>query len=136
MVFDPYPPYTVLATDRIDFATMQRLVRFARYWDLVANSGRFAHTVKTLLGEAPFANFMAFSDWMYTRTDATHRIALDRLAKLVQEWLQLKGMSEDAAKTLLASDYAGNVDKPAGQSAHKQKSAAAAPERQVRHLAA
>lgn len=135
MVFDPYPPYTVLATDRIDFATMQRLVRFARYWDLVANSGRFAHTVKTLLGEAPFANFMAFSDWMYTRTDATHRIALDRLAKLVQEWLQLKGMSEAAAKTLLASDYAGNVDKPAGQSAHKQKPAAA-PERQVRHLAA
>ena len=69
-------------------------------------------------------------------TTVTSRIALDRLAKLVQEWLQLKGMSEDAAKTLLASDYAGNVDKPAGQSAHKQKSAAAAPERQVRHLAA
>jgi hypothetical protein len=45
MVFDPYPPYTILATDRIDFATMQQLVRFARYWDLVANSGRFAHTM-------------------------------------------------------------------------------------------
>jgi hypothetical protein len=130
MVFDPYPPYTVLATNRIDFATMQRLVRFARYWDLVANSGRFAHTVNTLLGETPFANFMAFSDWMYTRTDATHRIALDRLAKLVQEWLQLRGLSEDAAKALLASDYAGNVDKAPA----KQK--ASAPERQIRHLAA
>jgi hypothetical protein len=53
-------------------------------------------------------------------TDATHRIALDRLAKLVQEWLQLRGMSEEAAKALLASDYAGNVDKPAV----KQKAAA------------
>jgi hypothetical protein len=136
MVFDPYPPYTVLATDRIDFSTMQRLVRFARYWDLVANSGRFAHTVKTLLGESPFASFMAFSDWMYTRTDATHRIALDRLAKLVQEWLQLRGMSEASAKALLASDYAGSIDKPAEKSAGKQKPAAAAPERQVRHLAA
>jgi radical SAM superfamily enzyme YgiQ (UPF0313 family) len=136
MVFDPYPPYTVLATDRIDFATMQRLVRFARYWDLVANSGRFAHTVKTLMADAPFANFMAFSDWMYTRTDATHRIALDRLAKLVQEWLQLRGMPEEAAKALLASDYAGNVDKTANKSRSEQKPAAAAPERQVRHLAA
>jgi radical SAM superfamily enzyme YgiQ (UPF0313 family) len=138
MVFDPYPPYTVLATDRIDFATMQRLVRFARYWDLVANSGRFAHTVNTLLGaqsgDSPFASFMAFSDWMYTRTDATHRIALDRLAKLVQEWLQLRGMSEDAAKALLASDYAGNVDKPVVKQKTEQK--AAAPERQIRHLAA
>jgi hypothetical protein len=136
MVFDPYPPYTVLATDRIDFGTMQRLVRFARYWDLVANSGRFAHTVKVMLGANPgdsaFANFMAFSDWIYTRTDATHRIALDRLAKLVLEWLQLRGMTQEAASALLASDYAGNVDKPAS----KPKAAAAAPERQVRHLAA
>jgi radical SAM superfamily enzyme YgiQ (UPF0313 family) len=132
MVYDPYPPYTVLATDRIDFATMQRLVRFARYWDLVANSGRFNHTVKALLGDSPFASFMAFSDWLYTQLDATHRIALDKLAKLVRAWLQLRGMAPDAAAALLASDYAGNVDKPA----HKDKPAAAAPERQARHLAA
>jgi radical SAM superfamily enzyme YgiQ (UPF0313 family) len=135
MVYDPYPPYTVLATDRIDFATMQRLVRFARYWDLVANSGRFHHTIKALLGDSPFANFMAFADWIYTRTDATHRIALEKLAKLVQQWLQLRGMAPDAAAALIASDYAGNVDKPAPK-ADKDKPAAAAPERQVRHLAA
>src|SRR5690606_14978527 len=42
LIFDPHPPYSILATDRIDFASMQRLVRFARYWDLIANSGRFA----------------------------------------------------------------------------------------------
>jgi len=123
----------VLATDRIDFATMQRLVRFARYWDLVANSGRFAHTVKELLGERPFANFMAFSDWMYTQLDATHRIALDRLAKLVQAWLQRQGMPADAAAALVASDYAGGTHKPADKTTPAK---AAAPERQVRHLAA
>lgn len=137
MVYDPYPPYTVLATDKIDFATMQRLVRFARYWDLVANSGRFAHTTPVLLGEAPFDNFMAFSDWIYTRTDATHRIALDRLAKLVAEWLQVRGMAANDAAALLASDYAGKVDAPARnpkQSAEPVK--AVAPSRQVRHLAA
>ncbi|MFN3789573.1 DUF4080 domain-containing protein [Massilia sp.] len=131
MVYDPYPPYTVLATDRIDFPTMQRLVRFARYWDLVANSGRFANTTRALLGEAPFENFMAFSDWMYTRTDATHRIALEKLAKLVQEWLQLRGMTREEAAALLARDYAGKLD-----TAPVHKPAAAAPERQVRHLAA
>lgn len=30
LIFDPPPPYTILAPDRIDFATMQRLVRFSR----------------------------------------------------------------------------------------------------------
>ena len=80
---------------------------------------------------------MAFSDWMYTRTDATHRIALDRLARLVQEWLQLRGMTPAASSALLASDYAGNVDKAADKSESKtRQKPAAAPERQVRHLAA
>ncbi|MFC0253558.1 B12-binding domain-containing radical SAM protein [Massilia consociata] len=136
MVYDPYPPYTVLATNLIDFPTMQRLVRFARYWDLVANSGRFANTARVLLGEKPFDNFMAFSDWIYTRTDATHRIALEKLAKLVQEWLQLRGMARDAAAALLASDYAGKVDGKADAPAATKPVTAAAPARQVRHLAA
>lgn len=135
MVYDPYPPYTVLATNRIDFPTMQRLVRFARYWDLVANSGRFAHTTRMLLGETPFDNFMAFSDWIYTKTDATHRIALEKLAKLVQEWLQLRGMPREEAAALLASDYAGKVDTPAAPRPAAQ-AAPVAPVRQVRHLAA
>jgi radical SAM superfamily enzyme YgiQ (UPF0313 family) len=132
MVFDPYPPYTILATRDVDFGTMQRLVRFARYWDLVANSGRFANTIPQMLGESPFNNFMAFSDWIYTRTDATHRIALDRLAKLVAEWLHVRGMSRDDANALVASDYAGRVDAPAAKAAP----AVAAPARQSRHLAA
>ncbi len=137
MVYDPYPPYTVLATDKIDFATMQRLVRFARYWDLVANSGRFANTTPVLLGEAPFDNFMAFSDWIYTRTDATHRIALDRLAKLVAEYLQVRGMAAHEAASLLASDYAGKVDAPARTpQATPDAARAVAPSRQARHLAA
>ena len=136
MVYDPYPPYTVLATNRIDFATMQRLVRFARYWDLVANSGRFANTIPVLLGEAPFDNFMAFSDWIYANTDATHRIALDRLAKLVAQWLQVRGMDAGAAAALLASDYAGKVDAPTRLVKQADAPKAVAPARQVRHLAA
>lgn len=136
MVYDPYPPYTVLATNRIDFATMQRLVRFARYWDLVANSGRFANTIPVLLGEAPFDNFMAFSDWIYANTDATHRIALDRLAKLVAQWLQVRGMDAGEAAALLASDYAGKVDAPTRLVKPADAPRAVAPARQVRHLAA
>ncbi|HEU5436294.1 MAG TPA: B12-binding domain-containing radical SAM protein, partial [Telluria sp.] len=94
-------------------------------WDLVANSGRFTHTIGALLGDSPFANFMAFSDWMYGQTDATHRIALDRLAALVTRWLQERGMAREDAVALVGRDHVG-----------KAGPAAAAPQRQARHLAA
>jgi hypothetical protein len=118
---------------------MQKLVRFARYWDMVANSGRFANTLPVILADAPFENFLAFSDWIYTNTDATHRIALDRLAGLVSKWLQEeRGMEREAALALVSSDYAGDAK-------HKQSSskpvaekttAKATPQRQSRHIAA
>ncbi|MEO6352480.1 MAG: DUF4080 domain-containing protein [Burkholderiaceae bacterium] len=140
MVFDAQPPYTILATDQIEFATMQRLVRFARYWDLIANSGRFAHTLPIILEQSPFARFMALSDWIYAKTDATHRIALERLAALVSEWLQTQGIDAAVADDILASDYAGQANQLHIKSkAAKQKKAAAehaAPQRQARHLAA
>ena len=130
MVFDPDPPYQILATSLVDFATMQRLVRFARYWDLVANSGRFARTLPLILGAAPFKNFMALSDWLYGVTDATHRIALDRLAGLVTRWLVAQGMPEDRVRISLAEDHAGQAGRTVA------KAQAATPDRQTRHLRA
>jgi radical SAM superfamily enzyme YgiQ (UPF0313 family) len=134
LVFDPHPPYSILANDRIDFATMQRLVRFARYWDMIANSGRFAHTLPRILGDAPFARFMALSDWLYAKTDATNRIALDRLAALVGEWLRSRG--EDAAQVaaLIGSDHAGQAHRMHVKP--KAEKNEAVPQRQARHLVA
>jgi radical SAM superfamily enzyme YgiQ (UPF0313 family) len=134
LVFDPHPPYTILANDRIDFATMQRLVRFARYWDLVANSGRFAHTLALILGDAPFANFMALSDWIYGKTDATHRIALDRLAKLVSEWLVSRGLDAEQVENTLSTDYAGKADRLHIDGARAAKHDGGL-QRQARHVA-
>jgi radical SAM superfamily enzyme YgiQ (UPF0313 family) len=131
LVFDPQPPYSILATNRIDFGTMQRLVRFSRYWDLVANSGRFAHSLKLILGADPFARFMALSDWIFGQTDATHRIALERLAALVTRWLVEQGEEQAVAEAVVASDYAGKVNRPRNVSSER-----AAPQRQLRHLAA
>jgi radical SAM superfamily enzyme YgiQ (UPF0313 family) len=52
MLYDPQPPYTILQTGAVDFVTMQRIQRFARYWEMVANSGRFAAALGLLLGAA------------------------------------------------------------------------------------
>ena len=117
LIFDPAPPYQILATDRIDFTTMQRLVRFARYWDLVANSGRFAERMPALLSDAPFERFLALSDWLYANTDATHRISPDRLSTLLDVWLRGENGSGE-------------------ENAAKENTSAAATSRQRRHQAA
>jgi radical SAM superfamily enzyme YgiQ (UPF0313 family) len=44
MVYHPHPPYEILQNKLIDFTSMQKLRRFARYWDLVGNSGNFIET--------------------------------------------------------------------------------------------
>jgi radical SAM superfamily enzyme YgiQ (UPF0313 family) len=50
MGYHPHPPYEILQNKLIDFATMQKLRRFARYWDLVGNSGNFIETTPLIWG--------------------------------------------------------------------------------------
>ncbi|HEY2329708.1 MAG TPA: DUF4080 domain-containing protein [Verrucomicrobiae bacterium] len=45
MIYSAHPPYEILQNKLIDFAMMQRLRRFAKYWDLVGNSGNFVETL-------------------------------------------------------------------------------------------
>ncbi len=143
MVFDQSPPYTILATRELDFLTMQRLVRFARYWDLIANSGRFNHTLKLILADDPFRNFMDLSDWLYANTDATHRIAMERLAKLVADWLhQERGIEQTEIAAQLKLDYAGQISPEKIPRSERKKLIEEQqrsgknniPERQIRHL--
>ncbi|MBT4838881.1 MAG: DUF4080 domain-containing protein [Methylococcales bacterium] len=83
MKYNPEAPYNILSTSLIDFGQMQRLARFARYWDLMGNSGHFKNTIKLISADQPFNSFMMLSDWLYQSTDQTHRIALKRLFKLM-----------------------------------------------------
>ena len=140
--FNPQPPYNILATDRIDFATMQRLARFARYWELVANSGRFARTLPLLLAASPFANFLAFADALYAATGKTHAIANERLYEQLHAHLLARGVAR--AAEALAADYLasgargrlGFVDIEPLLRARRGDSTPATPQRQQRHLRA
>lgn len=83
--FNPLPPFNILSTDRVDFSTMQLVNRFARYWDMIGNSGRFSHSLPFLLKDNPFDNFLAINDWIYNKTGQTHQINLKRLIELVSQ---------------------------------------------------
>ena len=104
MIYHPQPPYEILQNRVIEFATMQRLRRFAKYWDLVGNSGNFVGTTPLLWSvDSPFAGFLRFSEWLYARLGRTDSIALARLAELVFEFLtgEMNQDARHAADTML-----------------------------------
>jgi radical SAM superfamily enzyme YgiQ (UPF0313 family) len=139
MIYNPHPPYEILQNKLIDFATMQRLRRFARYWDMVGNSGNFIETTPLIWAVAqasclcdsrnavertgkmpvpqssPFQSFLRFSDWLHTRTHRADGIALTRLMELLFEFLTIElHLDPKPVAETLWRDYrrGGRHDKP------------------------
>ncbi len=110
MVYDSEPPYEILKNKLISFADMQRLKRFARYWDIVANSGNFPATTKLLLGSqsSAFAAFMGFSDWLWTETGRRHGISLKAMAEFLWQHLTGIGVNTDLIIEALSKDFVGS----------------------------
>jgi len=103
------PPYRLLAHKDATFDNVQRMVRFARYWDLIGNSGRFTHTLPLLLGTHPFEHFMTLSDWLFRTTTQTHRIALARLFELLHDFMTShEHYRTTDVETALLEDYSRN----------------------------
>ncbi len=147
MRYDPEPPYALLSNRDLDFPTVQRLKRFARYWDLIANSGNFPTVLPALwTGERPFPAFLALSDWLHEASGRTHGIALKRLAGMLFRWLtDERGGDPAALAPRFLADYrgGGRRDVPAFLrpwvgTAHGPTlpTDARLPRRQARHLAA
>jgi hypothetical protein len=148
MVYSAHPPYEILRNKLLDFPTVQRLRRFARYWDLTANSGNFVETTPLLWsrGLPPFAAFLDFSAWIYERIGRQHSIALASLAELLFLYLTSRGgvAAETAAQTLWRDwQRAGRREKPDFLAQHipddtvqPARRKALAPKRQARHLSA
>lgn len=150
MVYNPHPPYEILQNKLIDFPAMQKMRRFARYWDLVGNSGNFIETTPLIWSNntSPFTAFMSFSEWLHAQVKRTDSISLSRLTESVFEFLtsELSLDARKAAETLLR-DYqrAGRKDTPPFLQAYLVKKSreplnqlrtntAGLPKRQARHL--
>lgn len=117
MVYSSYPPYEILSTKLITFEQMQRMRRFAKYWDLIANSGNFIES-RNLLWEnqdSPFHQFLAFSDWLYKEQKRTHGISLIRLCELLFRFMtELQQKDQLQVAQTIWSDYTrnGREDRP------------------------
>ena len=152
MTYNAHPPYEILQNKLLDFATMQRLRRFAKYWDLVGNSGNFVAITPLIWQHAegataisPFKNFLRFSDWLYAQIGRTDTIALVRLAEGLFEFLtgELKLDKKFVAEALWRDwQQAGRRDPPefireflpAEKVVRTRMPKNSLPKRQARHL--
>jgi len=104
MRYSDIPPYDILSNDLLSFKDIQKMKRFARFWDLTYNSGNFKKSIHLLWKDnTVYESFFSFSEWIYTQTDSTWKISLERLSKLLFEYLTkiLKQDEESVAKVLI-----------------------------------
>ena len=147
MTYNAHPPYEILQNRLLDFATMQRIRRFARYWDLVGNSGNFIESTPLIWQDKPsaFYAFLDWSEWLHAQTGRTDSIALTRLAELLFAYLTTEqGLGKRETAEIMWRDYqrGGRHDVPGFLREHlpvEMVSQPASrrttlPKRQARHL--
>jgi len=111
MVYDVLPPYVVRQTHAVDAKTLERFTRMAKFWDLVANSGRFKKTLSLIIEKrAPshsyFESFIQFSDALWMRFGKTYGLSPEELVDAVFDHLtQACGFAEKQVRDLLLVDY-------------------------------
>jgi radical SAM superfamily enzyme YgiQ (UPF0313 family) len=116
MVYNASAPYEIISTRLIDPESMASLRRFARFWDLVVNSGNF-HESAPLLWEvrSPFAGFFEFAEWCHARFQRSWAIPLPALAEAVFEFLvTVRGLPRQTTAETIWRDYqrGGRYDRP------------------------
>ena len=107
--FNPLPPFNILSTNTVSFTAMQGINRFARYWDMIGNSGRFKYSLPSILSDKPFDEFMAITQWVFNKTGQIHNINLKRLYELVCQ--AVEELFPDKHQTFIAHverDYAAS----------------------------
>lgn len=117
MKFADEPPYEILQTKDVTFKELQQMGRFARYWDLVANSGNFLESRALVLqaGATPFDAFFSFSEWLFSKVGRRASINLKTLSELVFQYLcKRSGGDVLTIGAIVARDYCrgGRSDLP------------------------
>ncbi len=142
MTYSAHPPYDILQNRLLNFATMQRLRKFARFWDLVGNSGNFVETTPLLWydGTSPFESFLRFSDWISARIGRHHSIALSTLAENLFTYLVTEAcVTATQVETAICADWrrTGKLEDPPFLNRPKAPRAARRliAKRQARHVA-
>ncbi len=102
--WNPEPPYDILENKLLDAATLAALKRFARFWELLGNRGRFSQTLPLLWcapGDSPFPKVWKLCAHLFPRFGKVHGIPLLELAYALAEHL-ITTLGRDRAAVLAA----------------------------------
>jgi Protein of unknown function (DUF4080) len=110
MVYSEAPPFQILKNSTLDFATLQNMNRFAKFWDLYANSGEFKNFMQWIrFDHKPeasfFYKFYAFTEFLHSFFDEIHSISLMNLAEKAWRFMQNEGVNEDLASAIIEKDF-------------------------------
>jgi radical SAM superfamily enzyme YgiQ (UPF0313 family) len=153
MLYQDKAPYNILQTKDINFVDVQRMEKFAKYWDILWNSGHFKKTILYWFqnSEDNFSTFLHFSDYVSAKIERQNLPSLLSWTEILFHYFtQHLGFDKNQVANLLATDYAvrGKRDIPSFLKSHisdKNDLFAAmenltvtknpqAPQRQARHL--
>ena len=112
MFYHTAPPYDVLQTSTMSFPELQAVRRFARFWDITVNNGRFPNSAPLIWKNQPsvFGAFMDWSDWLYEETHATAGFTPGRLGRLLNRFLtEEQGLNSSDVRRAIEQD----LDSPA-----------------------
>lgn len=130
MQYNPLPPYEILQNRLLDFATLGRLRRFAKFWDIFGNSGNFVESLPWIWKPArdtsekaavlagtnressPFWQFLEWADWLHRRGVKTSGIALGRQYELLWEYLVLRHRESVSPPMIRDYQRTGRKDVP------------------------
>ena len=112
MVYAAHSPFQVLSTQTMDYALLQKFNRFAKFWDLYANSGNFPGFTQILRDRGAqnagsfFRVLWEFTEYLANRHADSFGISLLNLVE--SAWIygsQEFGLEPDRLREILIADY-------------------------------
>lgn len=104
--YSPEAPYSVYQNKDMDFTTLNQMKHAAKFWDLIANSGRFSQTLPLLFSNKAFETLWDISIYLVSKFKRTHSIPLDKLFAEVFNYLtESKQLAREEVQAIMGQDF-------------------------------
>ncbi len=110
MIYSDTTPFQILSTSMMDYQTLQKMNRFAKFWDLYANSGEFKNFMfwfQTINRPADsfFWRFFSFAEFLHQFYNETHSLSLMSLAEKAYLYMLNQGYDEQLSSSVIEKDF-------------------------------
>lgn len=108
MQYDSHPPFQILRNKTMSGETLEKFQKFAKYWDLIGNSGNFKETARKIQhisresSGSLFSFYWELTDFLNHRHATAHSIHLLKLFESLLVYFEERRLD---FKKVLAQDY-------------------------------